>query len=60
MFKIKHEKHSPYSQFKARLVIKGFDQRKCVDFEEIFSLVVNMTSIRIVLGLAASLDLEVE
>ena len=40
--------------------MKGFDQKKGVDFEEIFSPVVKMSSIRVVLGLAASLDLEVE
>jgi reverse transcriptase-like protein len=31
-----------------------------VDFEEIFAPVVKMSSIRVVLGLAASLDLEIE
>jgi hypothetical protein len=40
--------------------VKGFGQRKGVDFNEIFSLVVKMTSIRVVLGLATSLNLEVE
>ncbi|GJU00527.1 putative RNA-directed DNA polymerase [Tanacetum coccineum] len=44
----------------ARLVVKGFSQKKGIDFDEIFSLVVKMGSIRVVLGLAASLDLEVE
>ncbi|GFS33196.1 hypothetical protein Acr_00g0026970 [Actinidia rufa] len=44
----------------ARLVVKGFTQRKGVDFGEIFAPVVKMQSIRVVLGLAASLDLEVE
>jgi hypothetical protein len=40
--------------------VKGFSQRKGIDFDEIFSLVVKMTSIRMILGLAASLNLEVE
>ena len=40
--------------------MKGFNQKKGVDFEEIFSPVVKMSSIRVVLGLAASLDLEIE
>ena len=31
-----------------------------VDFDEIFSPVVKMSSIRVILGLAASLELEVE
>ncbi|KAL5842405.1 hypothetical protein ACOSQ3_013008 [Xanthoceras sorbifolium] len=60
VFRIKHEEHSSHPRFKARLVVKGFSQRKGIDFDEIFSPVVKMTSIRAVLGLAASLDLEVE
>ena len=40
--------------------MKGFDQKKCVDFKIIFALVVKMSSIRVVLGLAASLNLEIE
>ncbi|KAL9268540.1 Retrovirus-related Pol polyprotein from transposon TNT 1-94-like protein, partial [Drosera capensis] len=45
---------------KARLVVKGFGQKQGIDFEEIFSPVVKMTSIRAVLGLVAGLDLELE
>ena len=60
VFRIKHEEHSLQPWFKARLVVKGFNQRKGIDFDEIFSLVVKMTSIRTVLGLTASLDLEIE
>ena len=40
--------------------MKGCNQKKGVDFEEIFAPVVKMSSIRVVLGLAASLDLEIE
>lgn len=47
-------------KYKARLVVKGFGQKKGIDFDEIFSPVVKMTSIRVVLGLVASLDLELE
>ena len=60
VFRIKYEEHSSNPRYKARLVVKGFSQRKGVDFDEIFSPVVKMTSIRTMLGLAASLDLEVE
>ena len=41
-------------------MVKGFGQKKGIDFEEIFSPVVKMTSIRVLLGLAASMDLEIE
>jgi hypothetical protein len=36
---------------KARLFVKGFAQKKGIDFDEIFSHVVNMTSIRTILSL---------
>ena len=41
-------------------MVKGFKKLEGVDFGNIFSLVVNMRSIWVVLGLDASLDLEVE
>ena len=40
--------------------MKGFQQKRGVDFNEIFALVVKMTSIQIVLSIVASMDLEVE
>ena len=46
--------------FKARLVVKGFSQKKGIDFDEIFSHVVKMTSIHIVLSIVATKDLHLE
>ncbi|CAH9120743.1 unnamed protein product [Cuscuta epithymum] len=60
VYRLKQEEHSSNPRYKARLVVKGFNQRKGVDFSEIFSPVVKMSSIRVVLALAAILDLEVE
>ena len=57
---IKQDECTSQRRYKAHLVVKGFKQREGVDFGEIFSPVVKMQSIRVVLGLAASLDLEVE
>ena len=57
---MKHEDGNPVPRYKARLVVKGFNQKRGVDFDEIFSPVVKISSICVVLGLAASLDLEVE
>ena len=42
------------------MVVKGFSQKKGIDFDEIFSPIVKMSSIRVVLGLAVSLDLKIE
>jgi hypothetical protein len=47
-------------RYKARLVVKGFAQKKGIDFDEIFSLVVKMTSIRTILSLVAIEDLHLE
>ena len=60
VFKLKADESVSRPRYKARLVVKGFEQKKGIDFEEIFSPVVKMSSIRVVLGLAASLNLEVE
>jgi hypothetical protein len=46
--------------YKARLVVKGFAQKKGIDFDEIFSLVVKMTSIRTILSLVEVEDLHLE
>jgi hypothetical protein len=60
VFRLKTEEHTSHPRYKARLVVKGFSQKKGVDFDEIFSPVVKMSSIRVVLSLAASLNDEVE
>ena len=60
VYRIKMEEQSTKPRYKARLVVKGFSQKQGVEFEEIFAPVVKMTSIRVVLGIASSLDLEIE
>ena len=40
--------------------MKGFAQKEGIDFTEIFSLVVKMSSIRVILGLIVALYLECE
>jgi acyl-CoA reductase-like NAD-dependent aldehyde dehydrogenase len=41
------------TRYKARLVVKGVSQKKDIDFDEIFSPIVKMTSIRTILSLVA-------
>ena len=47
-------------KYKARLIAKGYSQVEGIDFGEIFSPIAKMTSIRFLLSLAATFDLEVE
>ncbi|RDY10905.1 hypothetical protein CR513_04504, partial [Mucuna pruriens] len=54
IYKIKQDSNYAYPRYKARLVRKG------VDFNEIFSPMVKMSSIRIVLSLETTLDLKIE
>ncbi|GMH14050.1 hypothetical protein Nepgr_015891 [Nepenthes gracilis] len=60
VFRVKTDENTKEPRYKDRLVVKGFGQRKGIDFDEIFAPVVKMSSIRVVLGLAATQDLEVE
>ena len=47
-------------RYKMRIVVNEFSQRKGVDFDEIFSLVLKMTSIRTILSLVAIEDLDLK
>ena len=46
--------------YMARLVVKGFAHKKGIDFDEIFSYVVKMTSVRTNLSLVAVEDLHLK
>src|SRR3984885_620399 len=59
VYKLKEE-DGGRKRYKARLVVKGFAQKKGIDFDEIFSPVVKMTSIRTILSLVTVEDLHLE
>ena len=59
VYKLKEE-YGGKKWYKARLVVKGFAQKKGIDFDEIFSLVVKMTSIVTILSLVVVEDFLLE
>nr|GEZ27716.1 hypothetical protein [Tanacetum cinerariifolium] len=60
VYRLKMGELDSLPRYNARLVVKGFIQKEGVDFGEIFSPVVKTSSIRVVLGLATCMDLEVQ
>ena len=52
--------HGGKKWYKARLAVKGFTQNKGIEFDEMFSPVVKMTSIRTILSLVVVEDLHLE
>ena len=59
VYKLKEE-HGGRKRYKARLLVKGFAQKNSIDFDQIFSPVVKMTSIRTILSLVAAEALHLE
>jgi hypothetical protein len=59
VYKLKEEDGGK-KRYKDRLVVKGFAQKKGIDFDEIFSHFVKMTSIGTILSLVAVEDLHLE
>eukprot|EP00253_Pinus_taeda_P011978 PITA_11978 len=60
VFKKKTNAEGKVEKHKARLVAKGYSLVPGIDFGDIFSLVAKVTSIRLLLSVAAAFDFEVE
>jgi hypothetical protein len=58
IFKIKKNADGSIDRYKARWVARGFSQRKDIDYTEIFSPVIKYSSLRLLLSLANTLDLD--
>ena len=59
IFKRKTDVDSSVTIYKARIVAKGFRQVQGVDYDEFFSLVAMLKSVRIMLAIAAFYDYEI-
>ncbi|KAE8694358.1 hypothetical protein F3Y22_tig00110783pilonHSYRG00068 [Hibiscus syriacus] len=60
VFKIKRNGDDQVERYHARLVVKGYAQKEGIDFNEIFSHVVRLTTVRVVLTMCATLNLHLE
>ena len=60
VFKKKMNVEGKVEKYKARLVAKGYSQVPGIDFGDIFSPVSKVTSIRLLLSVAAAFDFEIE
>ena len=47
-------------KYKACLVVKGYSQKEGMDYNELFSPIIRHTSIRVLVALVATMDMELE
>ncbi|KAH9801106.1 hypothetical protein KPL71_000900 [Citrus sinensis] len=60
VYKVKRDGNDQVERYRARLVVKGYAQKEGIDFNEIFSPVVRLTTVKVVLAMCATFDLHLE
>jgi hypothetical protein len=54
VYKVKHNADGSMSRYKARLVAKGYAQTYGINYEEIYSPIAKMTTIRVIIAMATT------
>ena len=60
VYKIKRDSNDQMERYCTRLMVKGYAKKEGIEFNEIFYLVVRLTTVRIVLAMCATFDLHLE
>lgn len=55
--KVRYWEHTSSPKYKAKLIVRGFNQVQGIDFDKIFSLVVKISSIHVDLSIVVNMDL---
>jgi hypothetical protein len=51
VYKVKHNANGYVNKYKARLVAKGYAQTYGIDYEETYSAIARMTTVRIIIAM---------
>ena len=60
VYKVKRDANGRVIRFKARWVVRGFEQREGIDFDEVFASVVKPMSYKALFAIVAAEDMELE
>jgi hypothetical protein len=60
VYKHKRGPNGEILRYKSRWVVRGFEQRECLDFNDTFASVVKPMSYKLLFAIAAAKDLEIE
>jgi hypothetical protein len=53
VYKVKRDEHGDILKHKARLMVKGYSQRRGIDYNEVFAPVARFDSVRLLIALVA-------